>query len=119
MCLGLRGKGSQGESHYTAKNPPLGAVITYFFNDTLKTNKDLRRKAEKKLINMGEDVKYPTLNQLRAEDRQEKPYLIFTIYDKDGNEVRKMVEKPSLGVNRIVWDFRMTPQSNIKLKTSV
>ena len=116
--LGLRGKGSQGESHYTAKNPPLGAVITYFFNDTLKTSKDLRRKAEKKLIKKGEDVAYPTLNQLRAEDRQEKPYLIFTIYDNDGNEIRKMVEKPSLGVNRIVWDFRMTPQSNIKLKTS-
>ena len=38
--------------------------------------------------------------------------------DKDGNEVRKMVERPSLGLNRIVWDFRMTPQSNIKLKLS-
>ncbi len=116
--LGLRGKGSQGESFYTAKNPPLGAVITYFFNDTLNTSKDLRRKAEKRLIKEGEDVEYPTLNQLRAEDRQEKPYLIFTIYDEKGNEIRKMVEKPSLGVNRIVWDFRMTPQSNIKLKTS-
>ena len=55
---------------------------------------------------------------MRAEDREEKPYLIFTIYDKDGNEVRKMVERPSLGLNRIVWDFRMTPQSNIKLKSS-
>ena len=58
--LGLRGKGSQGESHYTAKNPPLGAVITYFFNDTLKTNKQNRRKAEKQLIKKNEDVKYPT-----------------------------------------------------------
>ena len=116
--LGLRGKGSQGESHYTAKNPPLGAVITYFFNDTLKTNKQNRRKAEKQLIKKNEDVKYPTLGELRAEDREEKPYLIFTIYDKDGNEVRKMVERPSLGLNRIVWDFRMTPQSNIKLKSS-
>ena len=116
--LGLRGKGSQGESHYTAKNPPLGAVITYFLNDTLKTNKQNRRKAEKQLIKKNEDVKYPTLEELRAEDREEKPYLIFTIYDKDGNEVRKMVERPSLGLNRIVWDFRMTPQSNIKLKSS-
>jgi photosystem II stability/assembly factor-like uncharacterized protein len=37
--LGLRGKGSQGESLYNAKNPPLGAVITYYLNDTLRTNK--------------------------------------------------------------------------------
>ncbi len=52
------------------------------------------------------------------EDREGKPYLLFTIYDASGNEVRKMIEKPSLGVNRLVWDFRLTPQSNIQLKSS-
>jgi hypothetical protein len=29
--LGSRGKGSQGESYFTASNPPLGSVIRYFF----------------------------------------------------------------------------------------
>ena len=33
-------------------------------------------------------------------------------------EVLKILEKPKLGVNRIVWNFRLTPQSNIKLKNS-
>lgn len=116
--LGLRGKGSQGEAHYTADNPPLGTVITYFFNDTLKTSKEIRQKMEKKKIKNGEDVDYPKIELLREEDRENKPYLLFTIYDEDGEEIRKMIESPKLGVNRIVWDFRLTAQSNIQLKTS-
>ena len=47
--LGNRGKGSQGESYFTAKNPPLGAVIKYFFNDTLKTQKQINLLIQKKI----------------------------------------------------------------------
>ena len=50
--LGLRGKGSQGESHYTAKNPPIGAVINYIFNDSLKTQKEIRQSNEKRRLNL-------------------------------------------------------------------
>ena len=116
--LGLRGKGSQGESLYNAENPPLGTVITYYLNDTLRTKKQIRRIAEKTKIKNNQDVKYPSLENLREEDREEKPYLLFTIYDRNENEIRKMIEKPKLGVHRVVWDFRLTPQSNITLKSS-
>ena len=116
--LGLRGKGSQGESHYTAENPPLGTVITYFFNDTLRTSKELRQKKEAALIKKGKDVSYPSLETLRKEDREEKPYLLFTIHNESGNEIRKMIQHPSLGLQRIVWDFRMSPKSAIELKSS-
>ena len=116
--LGLRGKGSQGESHYTADNPPIGAVFTYFFNDTLKSNKEIRQEKEKVLIKKGEDVEYPSLEELRKEDRQQDSYLLFTIYDENGNELRKLIEKPKLGINRIVWNFRLTPQSSIQLNVS-
>jgi len=116
--LGLRGKGSQGQSLYNAKNPPVGAVITYYFNDTLRTNKEVRQIKEKKKIKNNQDIIYPTIEQLRIEDREEKPFLIFTIYNSNREEVRKIIEKPKLGINRVVWDFRLTSQSNIKLKTS-
>ena len=116
--LGLRGKGSQGESHYTAANPPLGTVITYYLNDTLKTRKKLRQEKESKLIKEGKDVPYPTIEALKIEDRETKPYILFTIYDDQGNEIRKMIEQPKLGVNRIVWDFRHTANNNIQLKSS-
>lgn len=116
--LGNRGKGSQGESYFTAKNPPVGAVIKYFFNDTLKTQKQIRQALEKKKIKSKEDIEYPTLQQLKLEDKEEKPYLLFTIYDSEGNEIRKMIESPKLGLNELVWNFRLTPQTNISLKTS-
>ena len=48
--LGTRNKGSQGESLFNAKNPPLGTVINYIFNDTLKTKKSLRQEEEKKKL---------------------------------------------------------------------
>ena len=116
--LGLRGKGSQGESHFTTPNPPLGAVITYYFNDTLKTSKEIRQKKEAKLIEDDKDVPYPTIEELKKEDREKKPYLLFTIYDNNGKEIRKMIESPNLGVNRIVWDFRHTANNPIKLNSS-
>ncbi len=116
--LGLRGKGSQGESHYTANNPPIGAVFTYSFNDTLQSAKDIRQKKEKVLIKKGEDVEYPSIEALKKEDREQDPYLLFIIYDANGNELRKLIEKPKLGINRIVWNFRLTPQSSIELNAS-
>lgn len=116
--LGNRGKSSQGESLYTAANPPLGAVISYYFNDTLKTAKKIRQQKEAKLIKAGKDIVYPSLEALRIEDREEKPYLLFTIFDQQGNEIRKMIKNPSLGLQRIVWDFRITANSPIKLKTA-
>ena len=111
-------KGSQGESLFNAKNPPLGTVINYIFNDTLKTKKSLRQEEEKKKIKSNEDVEYPSIKQLKIEDREEKPYLIFTIYDESGKEIRKIVESAKIGLNSVIWNFRLTPQSNISLKSS-
>ena len=116
--LGLRGKGSQGESYFTAKNPPIGAVINYIFNDSLKTQKEIRQSNEKKKIKSKLDIQYPTIEDLKYEDNEEKPYLIFTILDENGKEIRKIIEKPKLGYNSIVWNFRLTPQNNISLKSS-
>tara|TARA_B100001287_G_scaffold54633_1_gene43180 strand:+ start:3364 stop:6642 length:3279 start_codon:yes stop_codon:yes gene_type:complete len=116
--LGLRGKGSQGESLYNAENPPIGAVISFYFNDTLRTLKEIRQIAEKDKIKNNLDVNYPSIDHLRKEDREEKPYLLFTISDDFGNEIRKITLEPKLGVNRVVWDFRHTAQTNIKLKST-
>ena len=44
---GLRGKGFQGESFFTAENPPYGAQFTYYLKDEIKTRKQQRRDAEK------------------------------------------------------------------------
>jgi photosystem II stability/assembly factor-like uncharacterized protein len=117
--LGLRGKGSQGASLYTAKNPPIGAVFNYILNDSLKTQKEIRQETEKKQFKAGEEITYPSIEQLKVEDNEEKPYLIFTILDEKSNELRKINKKPTTGLNSLVWNFRLTPQKNISLKSSM
>ena len=114
--LGLRGKGSQGENLYVAENPPIGAVFTYYLGDTLETAKQRRQRLEKKLRKEGNDIAYPTMDQLRNEDREESPYLIFSITDANGKEVRRIRSGVGRGVKRVVWDFYLTPQTPIKLK---
>src|SRR5450830_257012 len=58
--LGLRDKAFQGESFFTAPNPPFGAVIIYYLKDELKTKKKARLAAEKKVASKGGDVFYPS-----------------------------------------------------------
>lgn len=115
MPLGLRGKAFMGASYYTAPNPPVGAVFTYFVKTDVKTLKDRRREQEKKLVKEGKDIRYPTYEEYYAEQREEAPYLLFTIRDRAGNVVRKITTKPAKGVNRIVWDGRFASKSPVRL----
>jgi hypothetical protein len=104
--LGVRGKGFQGESFFTADNPPVGAVFTYYLKDDIKSLKEKRKDREKELIAKGESPYYPSADSLRLEDEQEDPFLIFVIRDEAGKEVRKLKAPPKKGLHRITWDFR-------------
>lgn len=115
--MGGRGKGSMGEAHFTAPNPEFGATFTYYFGDTLKTRKEKRIKDGKNAKKNNEDAVYPELDELRAEDREESPFLLFVIKDSAGNTVRKLKTGVKNGVSRINWNLRHTTTSPIKLKT--
>ena len=43
LPMGLRGKSFQGDSFYTAENPPVGAVFTYHLSEGLDTLKKKRQ----------------------------------------------------------------------------
>lgn len=110
--LGGRDKASQGESYFTAENKPLGAVITYYFSDTLKTAKEKRKALEKK----NTDDYYPSLDEIRKEATEEKPYFLFVIKDATGNEVQKITSEAKAGINKVVWNYRYSTTTPIKLK---
>jgi photosystem II stability/assembly factor-like uncharacterized protein len=107
LPLGLREKSFQGESFYAAPNPPFGAVFTYYLKDEIKTAKKKRQEAEKEKIKKGEDVSYPTWEELRAEDREEEPAILLTVTDDDGNVVRRLTGPVTAGFNRVAWDLRL------------
>jgi len=114
--FGFRGVGFQGSSFYSAPNPDLGAVFTYYLKDDFKTLKEQRRDEEKAKQKKGEDINYPSYSTLLNEQEEPEAYLLFTITDEQGNVVRKIKSDAKKGVNRIVWNFRYTPVTPISLE---
>ncbi|MEO8430976.1 MAG: glycosyl hydrolase [Acidobacteriota bacterium] len=117
--LGIRGKAFQGESYFTAPNPPFGAVFTWYLKDELKSRRKTRQEREKDLVKQGKDPDYPTREQFRAEASEEDPALVLTISDTDGHVVRRLKAPATAGFHRIAWDLRYPPATPVSLKPPV
>jgi len=104
--LGSKEKGFQGEMYFSAPNPPLGTVITYYLREGIQTLKEKRAKEEKDVFDKNQAIPYPTYERVKAEDEEETPYLLFRLEDEDGNPVRQLRAPAAAGLHRIVWDFR-------------
>jgi len=102
----LRGKAFQGAAFYTADNPPFGATFTYYLKDTILTQKEKRRQAEKEAAKKGQGTPYPSPDQLRAEAEEEAPAILFTIADSTGAKVRTLTGPVKKGIHRVSWDLR-------------
>jgi photosystem II stability/assembly factor-like uncharacterized protein len=104
--LGSRGTGSQGHSLWSAKNPSFGATFSLYINETESSLKSKRQKKEKELEKDGEDVFYPSFEEIRSEDMEEKAALIWQIFDASGHEIRRMKSTPKKGIQRQSWNLR-------------
>ncbi|MBL8175341.1 MAG: glycosyl hydrolase [Bryobacterales bacterium] len=107
--LGGRDKSWQGESFFTAANPPFGAVFTYYLHDTYRTAKEQRNEAERNLLKEKKDAPYPTRDQLRAESAEEPPAILLTVSDPSGRLIRRIAGPATKGFHRIAWDLRLPP----------
>jgi photosystem II stability/assembly factor-like uncharacterized protein len=120
--LGLPGKSFQGQSYFTAANPPFGAVFTYYLKDDLKSRRKQRQEAESKIDQDKSNEPghaappYPTLEQLRAEDREIEPSVVMIVADEEGNVIRRVSGPAKAGFHRVPWDLRYPPPSPIELK---
>jgi photosystem II stability/assembly factor-like uncharacterized protein len=108
---GLRGKAFLGSSFYTAENPSYGATFTYFLRDTIKSQKQQRRDAEKEAAKAKHSAPYPSQAQLRAEAEEEAPAVLLVITDADGNAVRTLTGPVTQGIHRVSWDLRQPAAS--------
>lgn len=133
-----RNRDHMGETYYTAENPPYGATITYYLKESIKTKKEIRKEKEKELAKgdkkdkekdkdkdkekkagtiENKDYVYPTQEQLKAEDEEVKPYLVFTITDNDGNIIRRLTAPAAQGIARITWDLSYPSPNPVSEKT--
>jgi photosystem II stability/assembly factor-like uncharacterized protein len=119
--LGLPGKSFQGDSYFTAPNPPFGAVFTYYLKDELKSRKKQRAEAESKIEkDAGNEPSkaappFPTWEQIRAEERELEPAIVLVVSDEAGNVVRRVTGPTKAGFQRVAWDLRFPPPSPIEL----
>lgn len=102
-----------GADHFTAPNPPFGAVFTYYLKEEIKSLKSERKKKEKEQITKKQKVTFPGWDEIEAERRQDEPQIWLTVRDIEGNVVRRIEGKNEMGFNRTAWDLRFPPTDAI------
>jgi photosystem II stability/assembly factor-like uncharacterized protein len=117
MYIQTGGKSSQGSTFFKSKNPDFGATFTYYLKEVPLTLKAERQEREKELFKEKQPIPQPTRGQLRQEEAEEAPYMVFAIRDASGAGIRKLYTKASEGVNRINWDLRYSSTRPISAVT--
>ncbi len=105
---------SQGSSHYTAENPPFGAVFTYHLSKTYPTIKSERISAEKKLRKEGVDIPFPGWDALEEERLEEKPSVWVVVSTPDGEVVNRISGPAREGLHRVSWDLTRTSKGAVR-----
>lgn len=111
-----RGGYGSGSNVFIAENPEFGATFTYNIKESPKTLKQIRQKEEKKLFKDKQPIPMPSMEELRAEENEVKPHLIFTITDDAGNVVSKLTKDVSTGIQRINWNLRYPNTRPVNLR---
>ena len=115
--IGSSEKSRQGDSFYSAPNPPEGAVLTYYLAKDRKTRKQARHEREKELAERGEATPHPTLEELRAEALEREPAVALTVRDEDGGLVRRVEGPAKAGFHRVTWDLRYPAADPVRLES--
>ena len=57
-----------------------------------------------------------TLDELRAELREDDPAIVLTVVDPEGKVTRRLIGEISSGFHRVVWDLRDPPSEPTSLE---
>ena len=106
-----------GSDDFTAKNPPFGALLTYYLNEAPTTAKEARQAQEKTLRERNADTPFPGFDRLRAEALEQAPKALIVIADASGKKVRVIDAPAKAGLNRVAWDLRGPSPEAIDLRT--
>ena len=106
----------QGSTPYYGKNPKFGAVFNYYIKEVPKTIKQERKKKEKEQFKDGEKIAIPNNEELKIEERQQSPYIVFTIKDDMGNIVKEQYKNASEGIQQEIWNLRYNSMRSVSAK---
>ena len=95
----------QGEVHFRSENPSPAATFQFYIKEGFETMKQKRVKQMKADEKAGNDFIYPSDEELVAERLEKKPSLVFTIYDRDDQVVRKITSTLKKGYQKVNWNL--------------
>jgi len=102
-------KGTQGDAFYVANNPPFGAIFTFYLRDGLKSLQQQRHEQEAGRKKKADNNPRPEWKRLKQEEREEKPEIVFTVTDSEGDVVNRVTAPTSAGFHRVAWNLRYAP----------
>ena len=96
---------SAGQQMFTAKNPPYGALLSYYLKEGVPPETPKRNSEDRT------DAAEPRpRREARAEAAEKKEGKVkITVVDKDGKVIRELDGPGAAGVNRTNWDLRANP----------
>jgi hypothetical protein len=100
------GRPEQGTDDFTTRNPPFGALFTYYLREAPTTAREARQAAEKALRDKGADTPFPGFDRLRAEALEAGPKALLIVSDTTGRKVRWIEGPATAGLHRVNWDLR-------------
>jgi len=103
--------GSQGDNEFSAKNPPFGAIFTYYMSNKVKSLKDERKAREKT------NTDFPGWDAIEAENRQQGPHILLIIKDANGNVVNTVKGSNRKGFNRANWTLNYPNKGGERLQS--
>ena len=109
--IGYGPPGFMGASYYMADNPPVGVTFTYHIKEAPESLKAARQSAEK---DQGDNVTFPSYDDLLSEDRDKDHYLLLAISDNNGKPLRRLKTSYSKGMHRITWDGKVSRHGSPK-----
>lgn len=90
-------------------------MFTYYLKEKLMTRRERRKDAEKKAAKSSQPYKYPTIEELRAEDEQTPPTVSLIVRDDTGAIVRRIPASRKKGVHRAAWNLRYPASTPVQL----
>ncbi|MFT6838951.1 MAG: hypothetical protein ACJAZR_002493 [Sediminicola sp.] len=110
---------AQGDADYKAKNPPYGAVFTYYLADSLTTKKQIRQNKEKELLRQNKPIAFPSWEELEGETNELKPEIILVVKDDKDEVVNILKGKVKTGFNRVNWKLTYADRSGEPINAPV
>ncbi|PPK85087.1 photosystem II stability/assembly factor-like uncharacterized protein [Neolewinella xylanilytica] len=95
-----------GANVYAAENPEFGATFTYHLKEGYTSQEKARQEREKVLADTEDDIPFPGYDALDAEAAEIAPTIWLTVYDSEGEVVRKVKGDNGKGLHRTTWDLR-------------